>query len=95
MPRERNSSGGATGLVGGERDAFAHFYRSSAMVIRREQFPSGWPCLPKQCLKIPVAVRHLQIRNRETDRHYEKVKDAQLGGACATPGGGARQLEIK
>ncbi len=25
-------SGGATGLIGGERDAFAHLYRSGAMV---------------------------------------------------------------
>ncbi len=78
-------------LFGGKRHSLPHLNGCRAMIQSDE---NDFHAAVQSLLKVAVTMRQIQIHNRKTQHHNDKIEDAQLGCPRAAPRCCARQTEI-
>src|SRR6266581_9189131 len=81
----------ALGLFGREGHPLPHLNGRRAMIQSDE---NDFHAAVQSLLKVAVTMRQIQIHDRKTQHHNDKIEDAQLGCPCAAPRRRARQTEI-
>ena len=79
------------GLFGGKRHPLPHLNGCRAVIQPDE---NDFHAAIQSLLKVAVTMRQIQIHDRKTQHHNDKIEDAQLGCPCAAPRRRARQTEI-